>query len=603
MVRNIFNLDSSPNMRQVRQFWAGVSNMVTGDHAHTNNFLRATASSVGASKFGHSVKTHDKVYASDRFGGAESHFNAYHFAIGDTSFDMSQIQSTTLSLGDIRSAMSLRYPKSLSSSHGGTSYLSATQKELVEFGHGHGSPGKQQHCFGLLAPGEGKSESYIIPTIARRLGNQRSQMIIHVSPYNFLAAYQFKNATAAIEKVGFATSIVTCLLTGCDITDGSLPQELSNMEHLPSLLFLNLDALFNLFTYHFEVFKSWVEVMDKIVLDEIHTVLTELSFREKYQVYWRLPVLGIPILALSGSLPTFVLPTLAKRMCLSYANDMVDIKIIQGGDIIGSFPKGFRIKYSVTAKFVEKVASFVVNRLGAQPVSGAAHIFVTNKGDGEHLLRLLTSRAYNCRFISSDTSPIDLKLVASKWGEGKLDVLISTSIALVGNENPLCRFVACAGYLFDAMQVVQAFGRLRQYMRSRTGQILFAAPEGLPPYRIKEDQHRFTRLLNEKLLCKEDESLFRATMTSTGVREWIFNAVARDKDCALKILSHSFGKKRRIVELAHSVAPFQQPLFRLRQSTEWQLIGEMNKLLNGSLESWLSVVLCVERLIVVEYQF
>jgi hypothetical protein len=68
-------------------------------------------------------------------------------------------------------------------------------------------------------------------------------------------------------------------------------------------------------------------------------------------------------------------------------------------------------------------------------------------------------------------------LAASQWGEGKLDVLISTSIALVGNENPLCRFVACAGYLFDAMQVVQAFGRLRQYMRSSSGQILFVAPK------------------------------------------------------------------------------------------------------------------------------
>jgi hypothetical protein len=220
---------------------------------------------------------------------------------------MPQLQSTTLSLGDIRAAMSLCYPKSISPD--GHCYLSVNQKELVEFGHGqHGSAGKQQHCFGLLSPGEGKSECYVIPTIARRMGNKRSRMIIHVSPYNFLAAYQFKNATSVIEKLGFSASISICLLTGQDITEGSIPDELSNVEHLPSILFLNLDAMFNLFTFHLETLKSWVEVMDKIVLDEIHTIITELSFREKYLVYWRLPILGIPIVALSGSLPTFVLP-------------------------------------------------------------------------------------------------------------------------------------------------------------------------------------------------------------------------------------------------------------------------------------------------------
>jgi hypothetical protein len=248
--------------------------------------------------------------------------------------------------------------------------------------------------------------------------------------------------------------------------------------------------------------------------------------------------------ALSGSLPKFVLPKLAKRLCLSVSKDMIDINVIHGGDIVGNFPKGFRIKFSISANYVEKVATFVVHRLGAQPVVGAAHVFVTDKKDGKHLLRLLESRAYKCMFIASDTCPMELELAASQWGEGKLDVLISTSIALVGNENPLCRFVACAGYLFDAMQVVQAFGRLRQYMRSSSGQILFVAPEALPEYRIKDDEHRFTRLLNENLLSHQDLAIFRATMTSGGVRDWIMDATTGKKDCAMKILSTSFGMAR-----------------------------------------------------------
>ena len=541
VIRNIFNLDSSPDMRQIRLFWACVSNFVTGDDEDGKAFLTSTASSVAASKMGHSKMTHGVAYSSKRLGAEESHFNAYHFAIGDTSYEMSKIQLCKLSLGDIRMAMSLRYPKAISSD--GHNYLSSQQKELVEFGYGchDDSMQKQQHCFALLAPGEGKSEAFIIPTIARRIGNLRSKMIIHVSPYNFLALYQSNNATTAFDKVGFGTSISTCIFTGGDINVGLLPDELSNKEDLPNILFLNLDALFNLFTFHFETFKSWIDVMDKIVIDEVHTFLTELSFREKYQVYWRLAVLGIPIVALSGSVPLFILSKFAMRLCLSRDKQMNDIKIIHGGVLFGHFPHGFRIKFSVTPRYIYQVASFAIHRV--HEGVGAVHIFVVDKCDGELLQQRITSKSVNCVFVSSDTPAEDLKAVAKKWGMGGFDILISTSIALVGNENPACRFVACAGYLFDAMQVIQGFGRLRQYMRIPSGQIFLAAPEALSKRRIKDDEQRFTRLLNENLVSEGDHALFRQTMTSGGVRDWTVDAASGNRDCALKVMSQSFGKE------------------------------------------------------------
>ena len=126
---------------------------------------------MAASKMGHSKMTHGLAYSSERLGGDEAHFNVYHFAIGDTSYEMSKLRFNTLSMGDIRTAMSIRYPNARSSD--GHNYLSLQQKELVEFAYGHEFRGKPQHCLCLLAPGEGKSESYIIPTIARHLGNQK----------------------------------------------------------------------------------------------------------------------------------------------------------------------------------------------------------------------------------------------------------------------------------------------------------------------------------------------------------------------------------------------------------------------------------------------
>jgi hypothetical protein len=56
-----------------------------------------------------------------------------------------------------------------------------------------------------------------------------------------------------------------------------------------------------------------------------------------------MPVLGIPIAALSGSMPKFVLSKFDKGLCLSVASDLGDMKVIHGVDIIGNFPKGFRI--------------------------------------------------------------------------------------------------------------------------------------------------------------------------------------------------------------------------------------------------------------------
>jgi superfamily II DNA helicase RecQ len=540
VMKNIFNLDSCPNMRQIRQFWACVSNFLTGDSGG-NNYLTASASSIAASKFGHSERTHAVSYASKRLDGDETHFNAFHFGIGDTSHDIVMLQSTALSLGDIRSAMNLRYPKSLSVE--GHKYLSIQQKDLVEFAYGPSSNNPLHHCFGLLAPGQGKSESYIIPTIARRLANQKGKMIIHVSPYSFLSAYQFELATAAVDSVGFASSISICVFKGCDFMEGCLPEELSDSDALPNLLFVNLDAMSNLFNFHFEALKSWVPFMDKIVLDEVHTIYSELSFREKYKVCPKLPILGIPILVLSGSVPLFALPRLAHRLCLSVNNDLSDVKVIHGADIVGDFPRGFVIRFSVSDTYLTKVATFVVKRYGG---GGSFHLFVSTKDEGDRLFQLLSSRCCDCDciFISGKTSRDELNNVASKWRRGAFRVLISTSIALVGNENPMCRYIACAGVFYDSMQLVQAFGRLRTYMRISTGMIYFAAHEKLSAARILEDEHRLTRLVNEKLVSYADVLNFKATMTSGGVHQWHMNAYHGQVGCALKILSSSFGKIR-----------------------------------------------------------
>ncbi|KAI2491876.1 hypothetical protein MHU86_22672 [Fragilaria crotonensis] len=154
---------------------------------------------------GHSSTTHAIAYSSQQVGSEEAHFNAYHCAIGDV---LSNIPIHHHAFPWQTYALQCDFGiQLLSPNNGHEHYLSLQQKELVEFGYGTELNNKPQHCLALLAPGEGKSESYIIPTIARHLAT-KPKTIIHVSPYRFLAGYQFAMASTAFEKLSSSQTSV-----------------------------------------------------------------------------------------------------------------------------------------------------------------------------------------------------------------------------------------------------------------------------------------------------------------------------------------------------------------------------------------------------------
>jgi hypothetical protein len=177
--------------------------------------------------------------------------------------------------------------------------------------------------------------------------------------------------------------------------------------------------------------------------------------------------------------------------------------------------------------------------------SEAVHVFVSTKKEGHSLLQLLSCDYRNqCRFVSSETGKDEVNQVAAEWGQSMFRVLISTSIALVGNENPKCRHLACAGYLFDMMSMVQFFGRLRPYMRKPSGEVLVCVPSELPTFCQDEDKRRWTQLMNERLMHPLDYTNFQASMTSVGLHRWVMDSVAGTSGCALKKLSAVMGQIR-----------------------------------------------------------
>jgi hypothetical protein len=60
------------------------------------------------------------------------------------------------------------------------------------------------------------------------------------------------------------------------------------------ILFLNLDAAFNLFTNYKYLMDSWVQqrLLDRIIIDEVHTIFSESRFRSSFKVYEWLPDVG-----------------------------------------------------------------------------------------------------------------------------------------------------------------------------------------------------------------------------------------------------------------------------------------------------------------------
>jgi hypothetical protein len=194
LIKEIFTLPSAPDMTQVRQFWAGVLNNTTG------GVSILTSSEIGAAKMGHTAGTHLKSY-SNQIEVSEEHYNLYHSAIGDLSH-LWKYTSDKLTIEDVSKAMRLRYPQpDLTKS----CYLTCQQKELVEFGYRAGSV--PSHCVGLLAPGEGKSECYLVPTLARKLSKKDDKTIIYVSPYNFLAAFQDAKAHRCFSSLAIFSSL------------------------------------------------------------------------------------------------------------------------------------------------------------------------------------------------------------------------------------------------------------------------------------------------------------------------------------------------------------------------------------------------------------
>jgi superfamily II DNA helicase RecQ len=326
-------------------------------------------------------------------------------------------------------------------------------------------------------------------------------------------------------------------LTGKDFEEGQLPNDLKNVDLLPSILFVSLEAMSLLFKNHSVYMKNLVEreLVHKVFVDECHTILTEVNFRDKYLCMRELVGANIPVMSMSGSFP--------KRLIDDYVGYMfggddrsgnMNVKCILDESLFGDKPVflGFRPRNN----YLEYCADHV-ERFCKEHEAYNTHVIVSTVMEGERVERMMVKKGIGCRFIFSGCET--LEDTAKAWMGDELRVLISTTLGLVGNESHRTQLVCIVGFLYDLPSVVQSIGRIRVQRRTKYSRVMIFTPmRGVGDKEsVRTRIDRFEQLCEIGILKRESEESFKYFMGVESVKDWLF----KDQGCRLVSLGNRLG--------------------------------------------------------------
>lgn len=524
-ITELFNFASVPSTTQIRQFFTAVSDVLFPS-SNWDGVLSATSDVAQMSA--HSASTHQASYGSSLINGRELLYRVFHRELGGDVPAGLATTAVPLSKQELAHGLcALLGPEAR--------YTCAGQERLVDLIANSVS----RHAHIGLPCGSGKSMAWMVPTVARILAGRTRKTIFVVLPYKFLVEYHLEAAT----KMSDLTVDLSILAySGIEISQSApLPTALHDIRLFPDILFLSLEAMVNLMKFHSPTLKSWVseELIQRFIIDEVHTILGE-SFRQVYEFLPSLVRYEIPVATMSGTLPNEMVPFLLSYLGMSSSSSLDDVDIIQTNDCLGYFPDDFVFSVQESLRPINAAGQQVGLILRDFP-QHCIHIMVDSKNTGESVFKGLCQR-YDCRFVTSHSSAEEQANVAREWSLGKFQVLVSTTIALVGNENADCHHVLIIGYLYSLMNVIQAMGRLRPSQRLGGASIRIYLPpindQRLDGWRTRETVG-FDALRNRKLIA-DDQILFKRVATNSGLYEWL----VKDEGCRIKNLARRYGFQR-----------------------------------------------------------
>jgi DEAD/DEAH box helicase/Zinc knuckle len=522
-VAELFGFPSTPSATQVRHFWTSAINFV---FPSGNLSTAISADQDAAEMSGHSAGTHLGNYSSQVVGGMERIYLRFHNALGDgQSMDS---ESTNTGVSDALS-VERRVLRALGDLYGeGCNFKSLQQRSLLLL-----SSSDSDHVHGDLPCGGGKSLSWVVPLMMSCSGGPTESCRLVVTPYKFLAAFHCDSLKQLTKN---KLRLWVSSLTGGDVSEHTVPNLLLHPEFLPNVIFMSLEAFSRLLKYHFNLISRLCasKILARIYIDEMHTILIE-SFRPAYEQLRRVGSLNCPVTTLSASLPNQLTQSVHSYMGMRPS----DVTVISGDNILGEFPSGFILDVSLCSNSVQLCLQRVETILALYGDNDAIHVFAASKREAQRIHDCV-SKNFPCAAIGLVTSAVeDQGTVASKWRSSELTLLVSTTSALVGNENPMCRHIIICGTIYNVLNVVQAFGRLRPSQRKAGGSIYFYVDEVsqgqlkcLEDDALPQFQHQCARDL-----IPDNISIFRKYLSPVGIHEWV-----NSDGCLVKNLSLLFGK-------------------------------------------------------------
>lgn len=530
-VAEIFGFSEVPDAVQVRHIHTSILNYIYPEGDLSGALC---ANEVMAKSSGHAVQTHKIKYASMLLGGKEYLFRRFHAALGEQP---PGVVNASLSIRpvDLKSTLQLFFGPD-------ASYTSHYQQELVEFA----ASLLPVHAHADVPCGGGKSMAWMIPIAARLISGRSasSKCTIVVSPYKFLSAFQVEAATSFLSECVDAWVVA---LDASDFHRSSIPDELISEDFLPDLLFLTIDALAAFINNHRPHLSQLCRkgLVSRFIIDEIHTILTE-DFRPVFGALSRLPSLGVPMLTMSGSLPGQFCPSVLRHIGMSTDGvsipGMGEVRMIGGGDVLGDFPQDFSFACNVVNSPKEISARAACAAAKRNPNHGV-HIMVASKSDAIFIASRLGEHSICHRLLTSEADSEQQVSIAKEWRNSQFSVLVSTSIAVVGNENPNCRHLIVNGYLFNVISMVQALNRLRPKQRSGGASVQIFLPnlrdEYFNEFWDRKEKSVFLSL-SGKGLVPHDEKLWRTYGSISGLRQWLLF----QEGCRIVNLSALYGTSR-----------------------------------------------------------
>jgi len=189
-------------------------------------------------------------------------------------------------------------------------------------------------------------------------------------------------------------------------------------------------------------------VLKRVYLDEMQQLIVEYGFRSSYQCRGDLGRIGVPMMCLLGSMPGDIAMSLMSYCGLS---GIQTLDFVDPTDPIGD---GFSFDVAVVRDVTKEIVNFVLSSR-----VGACHVLCSSTT----LVATITeelSKTLKVLSITGDSTWQDQVRCAKSWSKGDHDVLVSTVVALVGNENKFCKTIVVGGFLFNVSSLVQAIGRL-----------------------------------------------------------------------------------------------------------------------------------------------